>query len=380
MSDSNDWMLFQYGLPSSEETISIGRRNFQNALEKSVTYAFISLPFTNANISIGSESYGLNLERRVENIVKGLLAENLIIDKLSRDSNLVQNNYLAEYPEQTPYWEKDICDSVKKSKTDDNIISQVDIKGIHIKWDLQNYPTVDDLNQTELKRTKRCPDQHTVIRRPLAMLLEEPWRNFNKLKTQYKTHRMKERVNFPHECLFFLSPRFEFEELRNNEVLLSLYEEYYNVFYQTPHKEQDYIELNEEIPSNLEFFTSNAVRFPKSIKWLLENWEVIDSCLKRIIEELIVTLEGYWIWIFGFVDQQSTNSFKKVYQNDSIFLNDKKLWSSATRSPHEKKWTKFTKGKRKSRPLIDENHPDLYWNNNTIDISSPFVYSIQDHL
>jgi len=169
-------------------------------------------------------------------------------------------------------------------------------------------------------------------------------------------------------------------KLRDNNDLLSLYEEYYNVFYQTPHKEQDYIELNEEIPPNLECFTSNAVRFPKSIKWLFDNWEIIDSCLKRIIEELIVSLEGYWIWIFGFVDQQSTDSFKKVYQNDSIFLNDKKLWSSATRSPHEKKWTNFTRGKRKSRPLIDENHPDLYWNNNTIDISSPFVYSIQDHL
>ena len=67
----------------------------------------------------------------------------------SEDSELVEMNYIEEYPTQTPYWEKDICDAVKRSINDGEIISQVDVKGIFIDWDLQEPPSLEEINQIE---------------------------------------------------------------------------------------------------------------------------------------------------------------------------------------------------------------------------------------
>ena len=98
-----------------------------------------------------------------------------------------------------------------------------------------------------------------------------------------------------------------------------------------------------------------------------------------VIEELMEIMQGYWIWIFGIVNQDSAAHFKRVYQNDWISYEGNKIWTSAMRSPHEKKWYNYKDGRRVSKPEIHgDDHPHLYWNNNTIDIATEWVYPIKD--
>ena len=108
---------------------------------------------------------------------------------------------------------------------------------------------------------------------------------------------------------------------------------------------------------------------------MIKNWKTVQTTLNDAINDLMELLKGFWIWVFGFVDQQSAKYFEKVYQNDYISSNGQRIWNSATRSPHEKKWTNYKKGKRRSEPEIaGDDHPHLYWNNNTIDVGSKWVY------
>ncbi len=381
MTNSENWMLLQYRNKTSRNIVNISNENFRNSLEKTLYYAFLSLPETNASVSVGTANFGHSLKKRIENIVKGLLAENIIINVYSEDSNLVRNNYITEYPTQTPYWEKDICDAIRVSLNNEETISQVDIKGIYIKWDVNRYPTIDEINGMQLRRSTRCPDKNNIVERPLIMLMEEPWRNFNKLRTQFGTFRMKRRVDHPHENLCFLCPKFTLSSIRDDNDFLNLYENYYNIWEHTSNKRADFIPITQEVPENLQRFTFNSTLFPESITWVINNWDRIQNCLDNMINQLMEFLEDFWIWVFGFIDQASTNYFERVYQNDRIVYDSSTIWSSATRSPHEKKWTDFQKGKRKSEPNIaGDEHPHLYWNNNTIDVSSEFVYAVNDRL
>lgn len=381
MPEEDEWVLLQYGVRPAGRVSIINNEIFRDSLEKSLFYAFLSLPGTNANVSIGTARYGHSLEKRIENIIKGLLAENVIIDIFSQDSNLTETNYIDEYPIQTPYWDKDICDAVKFSGDDGEILSQVDVKGIFIDWDAAEPPSIPQINQMELVRSSRAPDLDDIIERPLIMLMEEPWRNFNKLRTQYETYRMKNRVRHPHENLCFMCPKFTLSNLENDDEFLNLYQGYYNNWESTSNRAADFIAIHEELPERLQRFTINATRFPESIQWVIENWENIETCLDGIIDELLISLRGFWVWIFGFINKESAQHFERVYQNDSIRFNGKRIWNSATRSPHEKKWTNFQKGRRRTRPSITgDDHPHLYWNNNTIDISSKWVYAVADYL
>ena len=381
MPADENWILFKYSTTNSMRYNKIGIGNFRTSLNKALNYAFISLPFTNANINIGTANYGLSLEKRIENIVKGLLAENIIIEIFSKNSDLVYKNYLKDFPDQTPYWEKDKCDAVKKSLETEKILSQVDLKGLNINWTLKKAPNISELNQMELHRSTRAPNPNHIIIRPLVMLLEAPWRHFNKLKTQYQTYRMNHKVKYPHENLIFLCPNFSLSNLNENSRLLELYLSYYQYWENSSNKRNNFIKLNKTIPEQLREFTQKSHEYPESILWLIDNWEQINNCINNIIDELMKDLLGYWVWIFGIVNQDSSKYFEKVYQNDWIDFNGTKLWNSATRSPHEKKWTNYKIRKRKSKPIIaGDDHPDLYWNNNTIDIASEWVYAIHDNL
>ena len=381
MPEEDEWILLQYGVHPADRVSVIGNEIFRNSLEKSLYYAFLSLPGTNANVSIGTAKYGHSLEKRIENIVKGLLTENIIIEMFSQDSSLTKTNYIEEYPTQTPYWNKDICDAIKISGDDGEILSQVDVKGIFIDWNAAEPPSVGQLNQMELVRSNRAPDPENIIERPLIMLMEEPWRNFNKLRTQYKTYRMNHRVRHPHENLCFMCPKFTLSNLEYDEEFLNLYQGYYDNWESTSNKVDDFIAINEELPEKLKRFTMDSTQFPESIQWVIENWVNIEICLDGIINELLTSLAGFWVWIFGFINQESTQHFERVYQNDGISFNGKRIWNSATRSPHEKKWTDFKNGKRKTMPEITgDDHPHLYWNNNTIDVSSKWVYAVADYL
>ena len=77
----------------------------------------------------------------------------------------------------------------------------------------------------ELVRSTRAPDPDFVIERPLIMLMEEPWRNFNKLRTQYETYRMKNQVNHPHENLCFMCPKFTLTDIGSDQNFLNLYQD-----------------------------------------------------------------------------------------------------------------------------------------------------------
>lgn len=381
MAREDEWILLQYGVSSTAGISVINNEVFRNSLEKALYYAFLSLPGTNANVNVGTANYGHSIGKRIENIVKGLLTENIVIEMFSQNSNLTEINYIEEYPTRTPYWDKDICDAIKKTREDESIVSQVDIKGIFIDWNVSESPSVEELNQMELVRSNRAPDQDHIITRPLIMLMEEPWRNFNKLRTQYETYRKKYRVRHPHENLCFVCPKFTLSNLQNDTDFLNLYQNYYDNWESTSNSVDQFIRINDELPENLKKYTLDSTRFPRSIQWLIQNWSDIETCLDEIINELLVSLAGFWIWIFGFINQESALHFEKVYQNDGINFNGKRIWSSATRSPHEKKWTDYQSGKRKTRPtIIGDDHPHLYWNNNTIDVSSNWVYAIRDQL
>ncbi|MBD3192838.1 MAG: hypothetical protein GF308_19520 [Candidatus Heimdallarchaeota archaeon] len=371
------WMLFTYNSRLNQD-FSITPTIFKESLLDSLYYAFLSLPFTNANISVGTDRYGMSLERRIENIVKGLLVEKVIIKMLGKEAKITKEHYLTEFPEKTSYWEKDNCDAVRKTMVNDEIVAQVDVKAINIDWSHKTPPTMNQLNETKLERTDRAPETREKVKRPLVMLLEAPWRHFHKLKTQYKTYRMKVPVQYPHENLVVLAPKFSLP-LKDNRELLMLYREYYQNWENTQNKREDFVTIKSKIPKKLSEFIVEEERYPESIDWLISHWDEIKSCLEKITEELSEYLVGYWIWLFGVVDHYSAKHFIKVYQNDKISYDGKTLWSSATRSPHEKKWTNYKKGRRKSKPRIaGDDHPDLYWNNNTIDISSEWVYPVEE--
>lgn len=394
MANQDDWILLRYGespiksidnwLKHSKKAevdkplIKIDNKIFYKCLEQSLLYAFISLPYTEALVEVGTSKTGLDLKKRYENIIKGRISENLILEYFPKDSHLVKKNFLAEYPEQTPYWKEDICDAVKCSKNTNKVISEVDIKGLNIKWNKIKNPSVDNLNKTELKRTNRCPDPSIKVRRPLAMIFQKPWRHFEKLKYQYKNSYMKEKVEIPHENLLVLSPVIEIIDLKRNRELLKLLEGYYSYWDKSSDKREDYINIKNEIPEGLRKFTSNEAKAPESIKWVIINWKDIVNCTTQIMKVLLSQLKGYWMWIFGFVNQESADHFTEVYQNDSINYVNKKIWSSVRRSTYEKQWKKYNNGTRKSKPKVDEEHQ--FWNNNTIDVASEWVFSVKDYL
>jgi len=383
MSDREDWVLLQYGKASSKDKNIIPDKFFTNSIENALYYAFLSLPFTNANVNIGADNYGLDLNKRIENIVKGLLPEYIVLQMFSSDSKLVKNNYLVEYPEQTAYYIRDKNDSLRCSLEDNEIIAQVDVKCITLKWDLFNFPTRDELEVMHLRRSSHSPYSNHIIERPLIMLLEDPWRHFNKLRYQYDSrYRKRYELQYPHENLSIITPRFQFENLINNDEFLKLYKKYYSNWEKNSNKREDFIKIDSyDFPEKLANYIRGADKGPKSLIWLVKQWDFIEEILDDMVKELSKAMKGYWIWLFGFVDQESAKNFEKVYQNDWISFNGRSIWSSATRSPHENKWTDFKKGKRISEPdITGDDHPDLYWNNNTIDIASKWIYPINDYL
>lgn len=373
MPNSDKWILLQYGKLS--EGYSISDDIFRESLNQALYYAFISLPFTEALVKVGTARTGLSLQKRLQNIAKGRISENIITCIFSKDSDLTKENYLTDYPEQTPYWTHDICDCVRRSKKTDEILSEVDVKGLNIKWSVNEQPRINDINNMQLLRSPRASNQKSIIKRPLVMLFEAPWRHFQKLRTQFTNHYMNNKVKYPHENICVLCPSFEFTSLRENEQLLTLYNKYYDYWESSSNKKRDFIAINKKIPESLEQYTCNADLLPESINWLIKNWKTVQTTLNDAINDLMELLKGFWIWVFGFVDQQSAKYFEKVYQNDYISSTGQRIWNSATRSPHEKKWTNYKKGKRRSEPEIaGDDHPHLYWNNNTIDVGSKWVY------
>lgn len=394
MASQDDWILLRYGespirtidnwVKTSKKVkfdkflIQIDNKIFYKCLEQSLFYAFISLPYTEALVEVGTDKTGLDLKKRYENIIKGRISENLILEYFSKDSPLVKKSFLAEHPVQTPYWKEDICDTVRCSKNTDKIISEVDVKGLNIKWNKNKNPSINNLNKTELIRTKRCPDPSIKVCRPLAMIFQKPWRHFEKLKYQFKNSYMKEKVEIPHENLLVLSPVIEIIDLKRNRELLKLLEEYYSYWDKSSDKREDFINIKNKIPEGLSKFTCNEAKAPESIKWLIINWKDIVNCIEPIIKELMSQFKGYWMWIFGFVNQKSADHFTEVYQNDYIDYANRKIWSSVRRSTYEKQWKKYKNGTRKSKPDVDEEHQ--FWNNNTIDVASEWVFSVKDYL
>jgi hypothetical protein len=400
MVNSNDWILIQYGkpklgslsdwIPPKEKLTKIEAQIFKESLKNSIYYAFFSFPYTNVNIKSGHKDVGLALRKQYENIIKGRLIEDIIISMLSKNSDLCLTNYLSEHPDQTPYWQEDICDAVRISKISNEIISEVDVKALYVKWNVNSFPSFDIIKKTMLVRKSFAPKTAKPIESALIMLLEAPWRHFYKLLTQYKDKRGYQAENpdsqmeIPHENLCVLCPRFNINKFAKIRDLDKLLENYYYYWQRSKKKETEFIPIRSKLPKILDFFTRKKQKYPESIKWLIKNWGDIDYLLKELIRFLLYHLQGFWSWIFGFINQKSAQHFEKVYQRDVIICGSKIIWASTAWSPNDQAWRKYLQakkgGKNPKKPEIDDRHPDLNLNNHTININSPFVYSVKDFL
>ncbi len=374
------------------ECFSIEKNILKKSIKDALTYAFLSLPFTNANIKSGSPGTGLKISNRVENILKGKIAESIILEMFKKDSLFIQrhnlSHYIASCPKKTPFWECDRVDAVKMN-INNQIVSEIDIKTMNINWKEQNPPSLEQLSQFIIKRSTRAPSNEPEIHYPFGILLEEPWRHYHKLLQQTENKKTTKKLDLPFEVLFGLCPKLSLEKKQFSE-LTELYIEYYSNWQQN--KSSNLKQGRIEFPGRLKITTipiplKNLIQTPRTypacLEWIIENWNRIEPIIQStsiLIEEL---MQDYWIWIFGVADQNSAIHFIKIYQNDGLYFNRRKLWSSATRSPIEKKWSKQSKLFKKEQNACEKVlHPpdDLYLNNHAIDVSSHYVRAMIEYL